>query len=71
MPDVEGSQVKKSIERKKHPHVVNVLKESIGATTIPKHILDLGVNLTIGELLASARALEKELTKGFSNDEAV
>ena len=71
MPDVEGSQVKKSIERKKHPRVVNVLKESVGATTITKRILDLGVNLTVGELLASAPAVEKQLTKAISKDEAV
>ena len=30
---------------------------------ITKRILDLGVNLTVGELLASAPAVEKQLTK--------
>lgn len=52
MPDAETGEPKKTIERKKHPRVVNVLKESVGATTITKHILDLGANLTVGKLLA-------------------
>lgn len=60
-----------NVERKKNPRVVNVLKESGGTTTIIKRILDLGVNFTIGELLASATAVEKQLTKAISEDEAV
>lgn len=59
MPDVEADEHKKTIGRKKHLRVVNVLKESIGVTTITKRILDLGVNLTVGELLVSAPAIEK------------
>ena len=62
---------KKTVERKKHPRVVGVLKESVGATMITKRILDLGVNLTVGELLASAPAVEKQLTKAITEDEAV
>lgn len=60
-----------NVERKKNPRVVNVLKESGGTTTIIKRILDLGVNFTIGELFASATAVEKQLTKAISEDEAV
>ena len=71
MPDAETGEPKRTIERKKHPRVVNVLKESVGATTITKRILDLGVNLTVGELLASAPAVEKQLTKAITEDEAV
>ncbi|MCJ1347605.1 hypothetical protein MMC31_005833, partial [Peltigera leucophlebia] len=71
MPDVEGTTAKKPVERKKHPRVVNVLKESAGPTNITKRILDLGVSLTVGELLASAPAVEKQLTKAISEDEAV
>ncbi|MCJ1349891.1 hypothetical protein MMC31_008134, partial [Peltigera leucophlebia] len=63
--------VKKNIERKRHPRVVGVLKESVGATMITKRILDLGVNLTVGELLASAPAVEKQLTKAITGNEAV
>ncbi|MCJ1349183.1 hypothetical protein MMC31_007419 [Peltigera leucophlebia] len=62
---------KKSLERKKQPRVVHVLKESVGATTITKRIIALGVSLTVGELLASAPAVEKQLTKAISEDEAV
>lgn len=51
--------------------MVNVLKESVRATTITKRILDLGVSLTVGELLASAPAVEKQLSKAISEDEAV
>ena len=71
MPNVEKSQVKKNIERKKHLCVVNVLKESVGATTITKCILHLRVNLTIGKLLASAPVIEKQLIKAISEDETV
>ena len=71
MPDAEVIEAKKMVERKKHPRVVNVLKETVGATTITKRILHLGVNLTVGKLLASAPAVEKQLTKAISEDEAV
>lgn len=63
--------VKKSVERKRHPRVVGVLKQSVGATMITKRIFDLGVNLTVGELLASAPAVEKQLTKAITEDKAV
>lgn len=38
---------------------------------ITKRILDLGVSLTVGELLASAPAVEKQLTKAITTDEAI
>ncbi len=47
------------------------MKESVNATTITKRILDLGVNLTVGKLLASAVAIEKQLTKAITEDKAV
>lgn len=59
MPGVKASELKKTVERKKHLRVVNMLKESVSATTIIKRILDLGRNLTIGELLTLASAIEK------------
>ncbi len=71
MPDAEASEPKRIVERKKYPRVVNVLKESVGATIITKRILDLGVNLTVEELLASAPAVEKQLTKAITEDKAV
>ena len=46
IPDVKVS-IKKNLERKRHPRVVNVLKESVGVTTITKRILDLGINLMV------------------------
>ncbi len=71
IPDAEAHKPKKTIGRKKHLRVVNMLKESISATTITKRILDLGVNLTIGELLASALVIEKQLTKAITEDETI
>ena len=71
MPDAEVIEVKKMVERKKYLRVVNILKEIVGATTITKRILDLGVNLTINELLISAPAIEKQFTKAISRDEAM
>ncbi len=47
------------------------MKESVGATTITKRILDLRVNFTVDELLTSALAVEKQLTKAISDDKAV
>ena len=47
------------------------MKKSVGATTITKRILYLKVSFTVGELVASAPAIEKLLTKVFSEDEAV
>ncbi len=58
-------------ERKKNYKVVSLLKESLGATEITKRILDLKINLTIGELLASAPSVEKQLTKALWEDEVV
>ncbi len=71
MLDVDTTMAKISIESKKYPRVVNVLKESVGATTITKRILDLGVSFTVGELLVSAPTVEYLFTKAISEDEAV
>lgn len=71
MPNAETGKLKKTIERKKHLRVNNVLKESIRATTITKNILDLKLNLTIGELLISAPAIEKQPTKAITKDETM
>ena len=38
---------------------------------IPKRILDLEVNLTIGELLFSAPVVEKQLAMTMTEDEAI
>ena len=62
---------KKGIGHKKYPGVVGVLKEFVGATMITKRILDLGVNLIVGELLLLAPAVEKQLTKAITEDEAI
>lgn len=58
-------------EKKKYLRVVNVLKESISVTTIIKRILDLGINLIVGELLTLAPAIKKQLTKAITENEAV
>ena len=71
MADTDTAISKKSVERKRHFQVVNVLKESVGATTIIKQILDLGISFTVGELLASAPAVEKQLTKVIFKDKAI
>ena len=47
------------------------MKEPVGATTITKRILDLGVSLTFSELLAFAPAVEKQFTKAIFEDEAI
>lgn len=71
MPDAKASKTKRMVERKKYPWLVNVLKESIGATIIIKRILDLGVNLTIAKLLTSTLVIEKQLTKTMTEDETM
>ena len=59
MPDAEAGKPQKMVEKKKYLRVINVLKKSVGTTTITKRILDLDVNLTVDELLASAPGIEK------------
>ena len=71
MLDANLSTAKKSVEKKRHPWVVNVLKKSVGAITITKRILDLKVSLTVCELLPFAPAVEKQLKKTIFKDEAV
>lgn len=71
MPDLEASEIERTVERKKHLQVVYILKKSIGTTTITKYILDLGVNLTVGELLVLTLAIEKQLTKAITEDKTV
>ncbi len=46
------------------------MKESARATTITKRILDLRVNFTVGELITSVPAFEKQLKKATSENEA-
>lgn len=59
------------VEREKHLRIINVLKESVDAPTISKRIMDLGINLTIDELLASAPVVEKQFTKAITKDKVV
>lgn len=71
MPDIETGKLKKTIERKKHLQIINVLKKSVKTTTIIKRILNLEVNLTIGKLLFSALTIENQLTKAITEDKAI
>lgn len=59
------------VKKRKYPQVVNSLKQSISAMSITKYILDLKVNLTIGELLAAVLAIEKQLTKAITENKVV
>ena len=70
MPDTNIVISKKNIERKRHLQVINILKESIKATTITKEILDLEISLIVGKLLAFVLAVEKQLIKAISKDKA-
>ena len=71
MPDKEASEPRKRVERKKYSQVVNVLKESVRAKTITKHILELGIKMTIGEFRASVLVIEKIFIKIITKDEAI
>lgn len=51
MPNAKIIATKKTVKKKKHPCVINILKESVKATTITKHILDLGVNLMLNKVV--------------------
>lgn len=65
MLDAEVSKTKKIIQRKKHPQVINMLKQSVGAITITKRIIDLEINLTISMTQILAPAIKKQLIKIF------
>lgn len=71
MSDTKAGEPKKRLERKKHLQIVNMLKKSIGVTTITKGILDLEINLTVKELLASALTIKRQLTMAITEDKAV
>ncbi len=71
MLDADTATAKKSVQKKKHPRVVHILKQSVQATTIAKRILDLGINFTVDKLSASALAFEKQLTNIIFKEEAV
>lgn len=71
MPDTKAGKPRKAIEKKKYLQVINVLKVSIEVMTIIKYILDLGVNLTVDKLLTLALAIEKQLIKAITEDEAM
>lgn len=55
----KASKLKKSMEKRKHLRIINILKKFIIVTTITKPILDLKMNLTIDELLTSAPVIKK------------
>lgn len=71
MQDTEVSKPRKTAEKKKYPWTINMLKEYVRAMTITKCILDLGVNLTICNLLVLALAIQKQLIKAITEDETV
>ena len=71
MPDVEFGELRKVVEKKKHLEFESVMKKFIGAIAIIKRILDLGVNLTFGKLLASALVIEKQIIKAITKDKAI
>lgn len=63
--------IKKSVKRKKHLRVVEVLKKLVEVTTITKRILNLRVNLTNSKLLAFPLAIEKQLTKVIIEEKVI
>lgn len=54
-----------------YSQVANVLNESIGATTITKHILNFVVSFTVSKLLASPTIFDKQLTKAIAKDKVI
>lgn len=71
MFNIDATITKKGIEIKKHSYMINVLKESVGATSIRKRILDLGISWTMCKLLTSTQTMKKQLIKAISKYEAV
>lgn len=65
MSDTKADELKKTIERKKYPRIVNLLKKSISIITITKHILELKINLTVVGLLALVLTIENQFTKAI------
>lgn len=64
-------RAKKNIQCNKYPRVIRVLETFVEVIIITKQILDLEVNLIIGELLALTFVVEKRLTKTISKDKAI
>lgn len=59
MPNTDIAATKKSVEKKSHLRVANILKKFKGATTITEQILDLRKCLIVGKLLAFVLVVEK------------
>lgn len=71
MSDAKVDEAPKRVERRKHLWIVNILKKSVYATTITKHILNLGIKLTVDKLLTSAPGVKKQLIKAIPENKAV
>lgn len=71
MLNMETSESKKIIKKKKYLQNFNILKKFIRVMTITNHILNLEINLTIGKLLVLALVIKKQLTKTIIKDKAM
>lgn len=58
---VEPSKSQKTVKRNNHPRVINILKESVSIISITNRILDLEVDLTFDDLIASVPVIKKQL----------
>lgn len=59
MPNAEAIAIKKTIEKKRYPYVINIMKEFSKTIIITNYILDFGINLTVGELQVSVSVVKK------------
>lgn len=65
MPNTNIATTKKGFEKKRYLWVINVLKIFVGAMTLKKQILDLGLTFTIGKLLTSALVVKNSSQNQF------
>lgn len=59
MPNVKAMTTEKTVQKKRYPSIINILTESIRATTSKKRILNFDINLTVGKWLASILPVKK------------
>lgn len=71
VPNIEASEPKRIVEKRKHSRIINLIKKSVGAITIIKGIINLGLNLTISELLTLSPVVEKQFTNAITEDKVM
>lgn len=65
------NKLNKTIKKKKHLSIINVLKKFVKAIIIINYILNLKINLTVNKLLASALIFKKQFIRAITKNKTM